>query len=353
MLNKWEVFFLLVIGLAVMGHVVITPLIIDVAGRDGWISIFLSLPFALLFAYVIYRLRLKYAHKDMVAISIHLLGRPAGILLLCVLLLYFLFLTSFSIALLVDFTYIAFLPETPKPAILIWFVIFFTYAAIKGIKVIALTSGVLTAIALVAGHMITLLDTRLKDWGELKPYLEFGIEPVLWATLLLISIWVELLLLLFLPIKDIKEKRMFLFWTAGILLNSLFMLSTFTGVITIFGLGQADNFVYPALESVRIISLGFIDRFDIYGLLLMSIGIYIRCSLYFRIAYNIMVVKVSAKWVKYGLFLSSLLVVSIVAHYVAADHLMVEQVLNCYAYTVILFPIPFLLWGTSLLKKKR
>src|SRR5699024_483636 len=108
MLNKWEVFFLIVIGIAEMGHVVITPLMLDIAGRDGWISIFLSLPFALLFAYVIYRLRIKYPNKDFIGLSTHLLGKTGGFLLLVILLLYFLFLIVFSVALLTDFIYIAF-----------------------------------------------------------------------------------------------------------------------------------------------------------------------------------------------------------------------------------------------------
>ena len=41
--------------------------------------------------------------------------------------------------------------------------------------------------------------------------------------------------------------------------------------------------LYPATEGLRIISLGFIDRFDIYALLMMSFGCYIRTSLYARI----------------------------------------------------------------------
>src|SRR5699024_8178124 len=109
--------------------------------------------------------------KDFIGLSTHLLGKTGGFLLLVILLLYFLFLIVFSVALLTDFIYIAFLPETPEYAILIWFMIFFAYAAWKGIKSIALTAGVLTVIAMFAGHMITLLDTRLKDWGELRPFL--------------------------------------------------------------------------------------------------------------------------------------------------------------------------------------
>src|SRR5690606_4070135 len=125
--------------------------------------------------------------------------------------------------------------DLPLLAILVWFLIFFVYVAIKGIKRIALTAGILSIIAMVLGHTVTLLDTRMKDWSELQPMFEFGWSPILWGSLLLTSIWIELLLLLCVPIQNIREKRMFLLWSIGILLNALMMFSTTTGSITIFG----------------------------------------------------------------------------------------------------------------------
>jgi len=352
MLTKWETLFLLVMTLPIMGHVVILPLMLDVAGRDAWISIFLSLPAAFMFAIAIYRLRLKYPKENISGMLHNLLGKFFGTLLTVVFIIYFLFLTIFSFALLVDFVYIAFLPETPLLAILVWFLIFFVYVAIKGMKRIALTAGVLSIIAMVSGHTVTLLDTRMKDWSELQPMFEFGWSPILWGSLLLTSIWIELLLLLCVPIQNIREKRMFLLWSIGILLNALMMFSTTTGSITIFGLGQADNFVYPALEPVRIISLGFIDRFDIYGLLLMAVGTYIRCSLYLRIAYDIVESKVSSKWIKRGWFLGLVLLVFLGTYYLSKEHYRLDKTLDIYAYMIVLLPIPFLLLGVSYLKGK-
>lgn len=76
MLSKWETLFLLIMIIAILGHVVITPLMIDIAGRDGWISIFLSLPLALFFAFAIYRLRLNYPDEDIFDIVKQTLGPP-------------------------------------------------------------------------------------------------------------------------------------------------------------------------------------------------------------------------------------------------------------------------------------
>lgn len=353
MLTKWETLFLIVMTLPIMGHVVILPLMLDVAGRDAWISILISFPAAFAFAYAIYRLRLHHPDLNISGMLPLLLGKWFGLLAIIIFILYFLFLTILSFASLVDVVFIDFLPETPRLAIIVWFLIFFIYAAIKGIKRIALTAGVLTFIGVLTGHTVTLMDTAKKDWKELLPILEFGWSPAVWGSLILVSIWIELLLLLCVPIKNIREKKTFLLWSIGISIVGLTMFSTTTGAITIFGLGQADNFVYPAQEIVRVIELGFIDRFDIYGMILMTFGVYIRCSLFFRIAYNLSVSANSSTWVKRGWFSSFVILVFLGTYYLSKFHIRLEEAINLYAYMIVLFPIPFLLLAISYVKRKR
>lgn len=129
------------------------------------------------------------------------------------------------------------------------------------------------------------------------------------------------------------------------------MNSTITGVITIFGLGQADNFTYPAQEIVRIINLGFIDRFDIYGMILMTFGSYIRCSLYFRLAYDMSISQSSSKWMKWILLSIFAVLIFFGTLYVSKEHFRIEKAINIYTYMIVLFPIPFLLLFISSLKK--
>jgi spore germination protein KB len=336
-----------------MGHVGMLPLVLDVAGRDSWISILLSMPIAFVFGFAIYRLRLKYPEQDIKTMLKTILGKPLGAIVNMVVISYFLFLTIFSFALYVDFVYIAFLPETPQLAIIIWFTIFFVFAAVKGIKKIALMAGILTFFSEISGHTVTTLDSPMKDWNHLKPYLEFGWSPVLWGTLIIVSVWIELLILLCVPVQNIKEKHMFLLWSVGIVLNVVMMLSTTTGCITIFGLGQSQDFLYPALESVRIISLGFIDRFDIYGLLLMSEGTFIRCSLFFKLSYDSTVTKVKSKWVKVGWFIGLLLLVFFSTNFISQSYFRFDKLMDIYVYTVFLFPLPFLLLGISYFRNRK
>lgn len=352
MLTKWETLFIITMTIPIMGHVIILPLMIDVAGRDTWLSILLSLPAAFTFVYVIYKLRLKYPDLEASGIASTLLGKWLGNAFNVLFVIYFIFLTILSFASLIDLVYIVYLPETPRLALILWFMIFFIYAAIKGIKRIALTAAVLTFIGVITGHTITLLDTPKKDWGELMPILEFGWSPVFWGTLIIISIWVELLIFLFIPIKNIKEKRMLLIWGVSIIITALTMNSTTTGVITIFGLGQADNFLYPATEIVRIISLGFIDRFDVYAVILMTFGVYIRCSLFFRFSYNLFTKPLNSKWVKrtWGAVLA--LIVLFGTIYISKEHYRIEEMINFYTYFIVLYPVPFVLLFISWINKR-
>lgn len=352
MLTKWETLFIIIMTIPIMGHVIILPLMIDVTGRDSWISVLLSLPAAFAFAYAIYKLRLNYPKQSASEIALNILGKSIGKIFVMLFIVYFLFLTVLSFSALVDLIYIVFLPETPRIALIIWFMLFFIYAAIKGIKRIALTAGVLTFISLITGHTVTLMDSAKKDWGELTPILEFGWSPVFLGTLILISIWVELFILLFIPLKNIKEKRTFLIWSIAILLNALTMNSTTTGVITIFGLEQADNFLYPATEIVRIIQLGFIDRFDTYAMILMTFGTYIRCSLFFRFTYDLGVAPFVSKWVKRIVGAILILIVFFGTLYISKEHYRLEETVNVYTYLILLYPVPFLLLFISWIKQK-
>src|SRR5690625_4418993 len=344
MLTKWETLFLLLLAIPIMGHVTILPLMIDVAGRDVWISIAISIPFGVLFAFFIYRIKVHYSEKTLSHILIDILGKPLGYGFIGFFVLYFLYLTILSYSSLIDFVFILFLPETPRTALIIWFLPLILYGAKKGIKSIALAAGILTFITMATGHGITLLDSLLKDWGNLKPILEDGWDPAIIGTLIITSIWIELIFLLALPLKDVKQKRVFVLWTVGVLLNALMMLSTTTGVITIFGLGQAENMLYPAQEIVRIISLGFLDRFDVYGMILNTFGTFIRCSLYFRLAYSLSSSKQSKKGYKRFIYIFYVVIIVLGTFGITRDHIYVEKTIDIYAHFVFLYPIPFILW---------
>lgn len=347
MITKWETLFILIITLPIMGHVVILPPLFDVAGRDAWLSIICCIPFGLLFVWALYRLRLHHPKLYGAELIIAAMGKPIGSFINIILVVYFLFLTILSYAALIDMVYVGFLQETPLWALISFYFFFFIYSILKGVKRIALTATILAIIAMFTGHTITMMDSPLKEWNRLFPLFEFGYLPTVIGILVLTSIWSELLLLVFLPLENIRAKGMLIIWFVGVFLNALMMFSTTTGTITIFEVGQADNMNYPALEIVRIIGLGFIDRFDVYGLILMSFGCYIRCALYMYIANDIPAYYLSSKWMKWGIFAFFSILVLIGTFYLTGEHIRLEKMLDIYAYMILLYPLPFVLLASS------
>ncbi|QQK79395.1 endospore germination permease [Salicibibacter cibi] len=354
MLNRWETLFLILTTVPIMGHVQILPLIYDIAGRDSWIATLFSFPVGLGLIIAIYRLRHKYPDRDVHGIIHHLLGRFFGKTLLIVIAFYFLFLSAFSAAAITDMVNISFFPETPVWALAIFFLLFCLYAASKGVKVIAYTALFIGVFALFTGHSISFIDVSEKEFNHILPLLEFGFAPVIWGAVALISVWAELIFLLFLPLQTIHREHFLRFWIIGGFGIFFTMLSTMTGTVMVFGMGQTDSFNYPALETVRILTLGFIDRFDIYGLILMSFGCYIRSSLFFLLGYDqfIAFYQGQNRWVRRGVFWALGLLAGGLTLYIANNHLRIEYFTMLYTNALIFAPIPFLLLVFSWFKKK-
>ena len=355
MANKWQTFFLIVLTLPIMGHVVLLPLVIELAGRDSWLSALFSFPIGCLFVYGIYKLRLKYSKNSVHDSLIHLIGPVITKVTISLFFIYFLFLASLSLAAVIDMIHAAFLQVTPLIVLILVFLFLSMYGARKSVKGIALTAGILFFTVMLTGHSISFVNFPERDLFELLPFLENGWKPVWLGTILLSNTWIEALFLIVIPIENIREKRFLFVWGLGILANVIMMLSTMSGAIMTFGLGQAESFVYPALEVVRIINLNFIDRLDVYALILMTFGSYIRCSLFLRISYHQVsnLFNVAHKWIKLLIFILVSFLVGITAYYMSESRMRFESSLIVYAYTVILYPLPFVLLLIAWLRQSK
>lgn len=278
--TKWEALFMILMTTPITGHVLFLPFLLEEAGRDLWISALISVPMGLVVVGLIAVIR-KNALVALNTDSTNIL-QYGGVLryFSLIIVLYLLSSAAISTASLLEMVKTAFMPETPLWALGIWFLIIYLYGARKGIVNIIWTSVVLAFVGLVTGHTITLILLHMKDWNNLLPMLQHGWVPPIKGALLITSMWAEFSILLFIPLQSEHRSHLFSTWSVGVLLDILMIISTGTGAVTIFGLELARNFTYPALESVRLMSLGFIDRFDIYGMILMLFGCYSKVALY-------------------------------------------------------------------------
>ena len=355
MANKWQTFFLLVLTLPIMGHVVLLPFAIELAGRDSWMSALFSFPIGCLFIYSIYKLRLKYKKKYVHDSLHHLLGPVMTKVTTGFFLVYFFFLAILSLAAVTEMVRAGFLVGTPFFVIVLIFLLLSMYGATKTVKGIALTAGILFFTVMFTGHSITFINFPERDLNDLLPLLENGWKPVWLGTMLFSTTWIEALFLIVIPIENIREKRFLFVWFLSVLANITMMLSTLSGAIMTFGLGQAESFTHPALEIVRIVNLNFIDRLDVYAVILMTFGSYIRCSLFIKISHRQArnLFNIEHKWISLGLFLLISILIGVIAYFIGETRIHFESGLIAYAYTIVLYPLPFILLLIAWLRQRR
>lgn len=355
MVTKWETFFLIILTLPIMGHVVLLPMAFNLAGRDSWLSALVAFIIGVVFVWILYRFRKKYPRESIRTSFILILGRYLAHFTFVVLTIYFIFLTSLSIISLVDMVNVVFLPATPIWALILSFLLLSMYGASKQVKGIALTAGILFFTVMFTGHSITFINFRERDFFDMLPLLEYGWKPVFIGAIFLSNVWMELLFLLVIPFQNIRERGLFTVWIVGLLANVIMMLSTMSGTIMTFGLGQAERFVYPALEIIRIIDIDFIDRLDVYALILMTFGSYIRGSLFFKLSHQQIkcLMPSCKKWVSHTCFILLGVVVGVLTYFMGETRLRFESSLIVYSYSIILFPLPIIWLIISIIRKKK
>jgi len=349
--TPWETFFALIMTLPIMGHEVMLPFLLQTAGRDAWISVLVSLPIALLMIIAIWRVKLQVQTTPLQQWMKEQFGPLISYPLVIVMALYLLFLSCSSIAFLSDFIKVNFYSDTPLIALIVFFSLGCFYAILKRPNVILRTAIILGILSMVTGISVTFLSTPMKDFRNLQPILEYGMSPVFWGAWLVLSMWTELLFLLIIPIKSEDNKKILRLWIVNIGVQTFMMITPIIGVITIFGLGFATSLTYPSEETLRNIHLYIVDRFDVYGLFLMTFGSYVRTILYFRLGWELLFSTKKDQqmiWTWNHFFM--LLTFSsfgVIAWSLAKDHARIEQTITLYTMCGILSLLPILIWLMS------
>ena len=352
-IGQAETFFLAMMTLPIMGRAILGPLLLQVAGRDAWLSALLTLPLAVVFVWTLWLVR-RNTHGEPQAILIGTTGNLSGKFLAPFFSAYFFFLSMLSVVFVVDMVHIYFFPETPSWALTGFYVLFMMYAVQKDVWSIAMTATIFGIIMMFTENSAAFLSFPQKDLAEIQPLMEFGWHPVVWGCIVILSMWTELLFLLFIPIRRstyMIRKNMPKGWWMLVLANAYMTFSSLLGVVAFFGFHMARNYTYPSAEELSLLSLGLIDRFSVYVIINMSFFCFIRTSLYFRLGYELILPHTQQNkmkpWFQKVLTIFILAALGYTANCIASDHVRVVQWTEYYTYTAALFIIPFILYGVQ------
>lgn len=250
------------------------------AGRDLWISFSLSTVAGMMIAWLVWRFDRQFPGQGLLDVLREKLPFAARAAILLVTTLYTALLCALTTTQLSAFIDVGFLQETPLWVIALLFVLTATHALRKGLEDIANVAAVLSFLTIVSGTTMSFAITGNRHVDNLLPIGATGVGGILMGTLYCLPVWVELFLIPLLPRKASGRKGWLSAYIFIVLLNFSVLIGHAVSPVYVFGMEQTLNLQFPLLSSVKTISLGYIDRFDVYGLALMIFGAYIRVSTY-------------------------------------------------------------------------
>lgn len=245
-----------------LNHVLVIPLLLDVSGRDSWLSAIMAflilIPFFLLVAFIS-----KITKQQPIMSHIALrCGRWASRAIALVFCIYLFMTAAITIKDMTMWTTTSYLPQTPPSVIAGSFILLALIAASKGLRSVAYASALLLPIVVLFGEFVMVANIPHKDYGLLFPILENGTSKVWRGISYAGSGLTELLLLLFVQHRistSIKKRYVVLigFLLAGLTTGPLM------GGISEFGPVESALQRYPAFEEWRLVKIGsFIEHVD-------------------------------------------------------------------------------------------
>ncbi|WP_163580405.1 GerAB/ArcD/ProY family transporter [Gracilibacillus saliphilus] len=270
-----------VASITVTGHLLFIPVIINHAGRDSWISLLFAIIPAVLIGFVIALLAQRYPEQSLIEYSQTILGKWIGKIIAIIFLFYFFHEASLSLRGFSEFYNSAITPRTPLMIYLVAMLILATYAIRNRLEILARTNQTFLILMIPIGILASFLTHKDKDYQNLLPILEDGFSPVVMGAFNITSLYSSFIVLamVFPFVSNKKKLKRFSILTMLILI--VMFLGPVTGVVTVFGEERAMGLYFPTFQTLRDIEIGALQRLDILGVLLWSLGSFSKIALFF------------------------------------------------------------------------
>ncbi len=275
-----QALMILITSITATGHLLFIPVILNHSGRDSWISVLLSF-FALIYIiYIITSLSLRYQDQTIVEYSEVILGKPLGKIFSVFFIFYFFHDATLAIRGFGEFYTTAITPDTP---ILVYFTLMIAlavYTVRQGLEVLVRTNQISLVILIIIGIMASMMTLPEKDYRNLLPILEFGMQPVLLGAISLTSLFSTFVIagMIFPYIYDRKSLKRYSLLTSVILI--ILFLGPITAPVAVYGGERGVGFLFPSFQLLRDLSIGDLQRLDLLGIMLWSIGSFAKIALH-------------------------------------------------------------------------
>ncbi|GAA3407727.1 endospore germination permease [Paenibacillus hodogayensis] len=274
-----QMYMVLMLSIGISNHVLLIPILLEAAKRDAWVGALASIVPVALWGFILYVVSRKTRQMAIADWLEKHYGKVTRRLLEAVIVIYLFVAAYVSLSDTVTWTNVSYLPRTPKLVIVLFFILLCCFAALAGMRAIAITAGLLLPAVVLLGDFVALANTQYKDYALLTPLFTHGYEPSLRALGYACCGLFELVLIVLMQHHVSSQIRF-----RGVMIMTLILVGLTTGPLTgsiaLFGPFEAAEQRYPAFEQWRMVTLGkFISHLDFLSIYQWISGSFIRVSL--------------------------------------------------------------------------
>ncbi|MFB9753562.1 endospore germination permease [Paenibacillus hodogayensis] len=305
-----QVFMVMMLVNGLTSHVIVNPLLLDASGRDAWISVimtgFVYVPWCGLLVYIMKKSGRRKLQEWLAERTSPLVS---WLFMIPVFLQLYL-IGSMTVTHTAIWTVTNYLPATPQYVLIIMLVLVCHYAAMNGLRTIAIGAGILLPTVVGLGIFVAISNTSEKDYNLLRPFLENGLQPPVHGMIFAGGAFVEIILLLFVQHRLKNRVRAWQIMLLGVVLVYI-TLGPIIGAITEFGPKEAAKQMVSPYEQWRLVKLGnYIEHVDFLSVYQWLAGASLRISFaLFLISDMLPIRKEKARrWVVLGISVSLIVV---------------------------------------------
>lgn len=252
--------------------------------QDAWIAAVIGVGVGLLLVWLYSAVGSIFPNQTLVELNETLLGKWFGKTVFFLFIFFTLTSCSQVLFYLGNFLLSEIMPATP----MIWTHIIFMIVIIMGVRLgiepLARCAEILFPCFIILFMILTLFTLPQIKVKNIQPVLEAGMKPILWSTLVFISIasLTLIVLLMVFPahMNNLKETRKAFF--IGHFIGGLIMVMIITLSIFILGPFHTARYLYPSYELARKATIGnFLERIEAILAIMWLFSLYIKTSLYF------------------------------------------------------------------------
>ncbi len=277
-LSVLQISMLIIITIGLDNHVTVIPLLLRAANKDSWIGVLIALIPCALWTYLPYAIGKRSGQQPVLAFLKQRVGAFASISAFAVFFVILLCNAGITFKEVILWTKITYLPATPMLATSLTLIGLCVFSAYKGIKTIAITTGVLLPFVWLFGYFVMTANFQYKRYGLLLPSFTNSVSDFMDCILYAASSFMQMFVVVLLQ-HHLRDKLRWRHLVIVILLIAMLTIGPLIGSIAAFGLESA-LMRYPAFEQWRLVRIGdYISHVDFLSIYQWMSGAYILISL--------------------------------------------------------------------------